>query len=138
MKVDFAFLCDHAEISGKINALGIGFDTIYAREVPARHPYFYLVAQIRASIAEAGDKELTVRLIDEDGKDLTPEIRTAMSIGSPRQGKLESLGRISIGFNNVKFPRYANCSVHAVIDGHEMIRIPLSIEPPDGQRVANA
>ena len=132
MKVDFAFLCDHAEISGKINALGIGFDTIYAREVPARHPYFFLVAQVRASIAEAGDKELTVRLIDEDGKDLTPEIRTVMSIGQPRSGRLESIGRISIGFNNVEFPRYANCSVHAVIDGHEMIRIPLSIEPPDG------
>ena len=45
MRVDFAFLCDHAEVSGKINALGIGFDTIYARKVPARHPYFFLVAQ---------------------------------------------------------------------------------------------
>ncbi len=132
MKVDFAFLCDHAEIAGKINALGIGFDTIYAREVPARHPYFFLVAQFRASIAEMGEKELTVRLIDEDGKDLTPEIRTTLSIGQPSAGRLETLGRISIGFNNVEFPRYANCSVHAVIDGHEMIRIPLSIEAPEG------
>ncbi len=132
MRVDFAFLCDHAEISGKINALGIGFDTIYAKQVPARHPYFFLVAQIRASIAEAGEKQLTVRLIDEDGKDLTPEIRTVMSIGQPRLGRLESLGRISIGFNNVEFPNYSNCSVHAVIDGHEMIRIPLSIESPEG------
>ena len=54
MRVDFAFLCDHAEVSGKINALGIGFDTIYARKVPVRHPYFFLVAQFRASIAEIG------------------------------------------------------------------------------------
>ena len=132
MRVDFAFLCDHAEVSGKINALGIGFDTIYARKVPARHPYFFLVAQFRASIAETGEKQLIVRLIDEDGKDLTPEVRTVMSIGKPRQGRLESLGRISVGFNNVAFPRYTNCSIHAVIDGHEMIRIPLSIEPPEG------
>lgn len=132
MKVDFAFLCDHAEIDGKINALGIGFNTIYAREVPARHPYFFLVAQFRASIAEAGEKHLSVRLIDEDGKDLTPEIRTVMSIPQPGPGKLENLGRISIGFNNIEFPSYANCSVHAVIDGHEMIRIPLSIEAPQG------
>ena len=132
MKVDFAFLCDHAEVSGKINALGIGFNTIYASKVPARHPYFFLVAQFRASIAEAGEKQLIVRLIDEDGKDLTPEIRTVMSIPKPRPGRLESLGRISIGFNNVAFPRYSNCAVHAVIDGHEMVRIPLSIEPPEG------
>ena len=75
---------------------------------------------------------MIVRLIDEDGKDLTPEVRTVMSIGKPRQGRLESLGRISVGFNNVAFPRYTNCSIHAVIDGHEMIRIPLSIEPPEG------
>ena len=30
MTVDFAFVCDYAEVGGKINAMGIGFDTIFA------------------------------------------------------------------------------------------------------------
>ena len=126
--VDFAILGDNEEMSGKINALGIGFHTIYAKQVPARHPYFFLVAQVRVTISEAREKQLTVWPIEEDRKDLTPQIRTVMSISRPKQGKLERLGRICIGFNNVEFPCYASCSVHAVLDGHEKVWIPLSRE----------
>ena len=41
MQVDFAFICDYAEATNKINALGIGFDTIMAARVPTRHPHFF-------------------------------------------------------------------------------------------------
>jgi hypothetical protein len=43
--IDFAFICDYAEIGNKINALGIGFDTIHVQQIP----HFYLVAQIRVN-----------------------------------------------------------------------------------------
>ena len=46
MNLDFAFICDYAEVSGKINALGIGFDTIYSPKVPAKHPLFFLVFHV--------------------------------------------------------------------------------------------
>ena len=60
----FAFICDFADASGgKINALGIGFDTIYAKEVPTTHPHFYLVLKLRADAAEAGDKDIRINLI---------------------------------------------------------------------------
>lgn len=134
MDVDFAFICDHAEVGGKINALGIGFDTIYARQVPVIHPYFYLVAQLRASIAEVGEKDLAVSLIDADGKEVTPEIKAKFNIPQPREGTTETIGRIRIGFNNVTFPRYSEYSIHAVIQGHEMIRISLRIAPPRNAR----
>jgi hypothetical protein len=66
--VDFAFICDYAEATGKINALGIGFDTIFAPNVPTKHPSFFLVVQLRASTVEAGDKQLKISLIDADGQ----------------------------------------------------------------------
>ena len=56
MHTDFAFVCDAAEATSKINALGIGFDTIYANQVPVRHPHFSIVLQLRSSAAEAGQK----------------------------------------------------------------------------------
>ncbi len=129
MKPDFAFICDYADVSGKINALGIGFDTIYAPKVPARHPHFFLVIQLRANVVEAGEKNLEVRLIDEDGTDIIPTLRAKFTIPKPTAGT-ESLGRIALRLQNVEFPRYCSYSLHAVVEGHEMFNIPLKVAPP--------
>ena len=129
MNYDFAFVCDYAEVTGKINALGIGFDTIYAPKVPCKHPHFFLVIQLRANVVEAGEKNLEVRLIDEDGKDIIPVLRGKFTIPRPAVGT-ESIGRIAMEFNNVEFPRYGSYSLHAVIEGHEMVRVPLKVSPP--------
>ena len=129
MKPDFAFICDYAETAGKINALGIGFDTIYAPNVPCKHPSFFLVIQLRANVVEAGEKNLEIRLIDEDGKDIMPILRGKFSIPKPETGT-ESLGRIALQLRNTEFPRYGSYSLHAVIEGHEMVRVPLKVSPP--------
>ena len=129
MKPDFAFVCDYAEVTGKINALGIGFDTIYAPKIPCKHPHFFLVIQLRANVTEAGEKKLEVRLIDEDGKDVIPTLRGKFIIPKPVAGT-ESIGRIAMGFKDVEFPRYGPYSLHAVIEGLEMVRVPLKVSPP--------
>lgn len=129
MKLDFAFVCDYAEVTRKINALGIGFDTIYARNVPAKHPSFFLVIQLRPNVVEAGEKSLEVRLIDEDGKDIIPAVSRKFSVLKPTAGT-ESTGRIAMQFSNVEFPRYGLYSLHAVVEGHEMVRVPLRVSPP--------
>lgn len=129
MEVDFAFICDYAEVTGKINALGIGFDTILAPKVPCRHPSFFLVIQLRANVVEAGEKNLEVRLIDEDGNDVIPALKGKFSIPKTTIGT-ESIGRIAMQFHNVEFPRYGSYSLHAVVEGIEMVRVPLKVSPP--------
>jgi hypothetical protein len=130
LNIDFSFICDYADVTGKINALGIGFDTIYSPRVPCKHPSFFLVVQVRASTVESGEKNLRVNLIDEDGKDVIPAITGKFTIPKPASG-MESVGRIAMRFNNVEFPRYGDYSLHAVIEGHEMVRVPLKvIQPP--------
>lgn len=133
MNVDFAFICDYAEVPGKINALGIGFDTIHAPKVPATHPHFFLVIQLRASLVEAGEKKLEVRLIDEDGTDIIPTLSAKFTISKPAAGT-ESIGRIALEFGNVVFPRYCSYSLHATVEGHEMVRVPLKVSPPPQTR----
>ena len=129
MLVDFAFICDYAEVTAKINALGIGFDTIYASSEPARHPSFFLVFQVRANVVEAGEKNLKVSLIDEDGKNIIPDINSKINISKPREGT-EGVARFALQFGMVQFPKYGSYSIHAVIDGHQMIDIPLKVSPP--------
>lgn len=129
MKIDFAFICDYAEVTHKINALGIGFDTIYAPSVPAVHSSFFLVFQIRASIVECGEKSFNVSLIDEDGNEIIPKISGKFQIPKPMEGT-ESKARVAFQFGMVKFPKNGLYSIHTVIEGHEMIDIPLRIEPP--------
>ena len=133
MNIDFAFICDYAEATGKINAMGIGFDTIYASVIPCKHPFFYLVTQFRASLVEAGEKDLEVHLIDEDGKDIIPPLKGKFAIPRPPVGT-ESIARIAMQFNNVEFPRYGLYSLCAELEGHEVISIPLRISTPPQQR----
>lgn len=129
MEVDFAFICDYAELASKINALGIGFDTIYAPETPVTHPIFHLVVQLRAHLTESGQKPATIRLIDEDGNDVITPMSGALDISVP-PGGTESVGRVNLGFQNVRFPGYGLYSLHVVVQGNEMVRIPLRVAPP--------
>ncbi len=130
MDIDFAFICDYAEVGNKVNALGIGFDSIYAPEVPYTLPHMHLVAQARASVTEAGDKQITIRLIDADGLDVFPEISGTFNVPRPPEGATESIGRIGVALNNVVFPRHSQYSLHVVIQGTEMVRIPLRVVQP--------
>ena len=126
MKVDFAFICDYADAKEKINALGIGFDTIYAPKVPIKHPIFVFVMQLRASIVEAGTKRLEVHLIDEDGKGIIPAISKDIQVGRPTAGT-ESIARVALHFWNVRFPRYGSYSIRTVLDGSEIAAVPLNV-----------
>ena len=130
MEIDFAFVCDYADMGGKINALGIGFDTIFAKEIPHVHSHMHLIAQFRASITEAGRKKLTVQIIDADGASVGPSIEGEMEVRSPDVGS-EAVGRLGIEFKNVQFERYGHYSLHILIDGNEVQRIGFRVaEPP--------
>jgi hypothetical protein len=129
LNIDFAFVCDYADVTAKINAMGIGFDTIYSPTVPCKHAMFYLVIQFRANVVEAGEKQIEVNLIDEDGKGIIPPLKGKINMLKPASGT-ESMSRLALQFNNVEFPRYGTYSLHSLVDGHEMVRVPLRVSPP--------
>lgn len=129
MDLDFAFLCDYAEVTNKINALGIGFNAITAVQVPHVHPLFFLVVQIRSTVVEAGQKKLEVRLIDADGNDIMPTRQMTFEVPKPTSG-IESLGRMNIALRNISFPHYGSYSLHILVDGHPLHRVGFSIAKP--------
>jgi hypothetical protein len=132
MKVDFAFICDYADARGKINALGIGFDTIYAPKVPVKHPIFSFVLQLRTSAEDFGAKKIEVHLTDDDGKDIISAINRTIQLRRPATGA-ESIARLALQFGNVQFPRHGHYSIRAVLDGHEIASVPLNVSLPPKQ-----
>jgi len=131
MHTDYIFICDYAEARDKVNALGIGFDTIFAPKVPARHPHFYVVIQLRFSIAEVGSKDVKAYLINADGVDVIPPITGKLEVGPPRPGSLDNIVRLTMGFGNVEFKEYGSYSVKVSVAGQEVASIPLRVtEPP--------
>jgi hypothetical protein len=137
MNADFAFVCDFAEATSKINALGIGFDTIYAAQLPVRHPHFSLVLQLRSSASEAGQKRIQVSLFDEDGKDVIPPIQGQFNL--PRaEGRLHSVGRFVMEFNSVEFKGYGQYTVSVAVEGIEVASIPFRVaQAPKPPTLAN-
>lgn len=133
MDIDYAFICDYADEGprGKINALGIGLNRIFAPKVPYRLSHFHLVFQLRASIAEVGTKELLISLIDADGREVIPTLKREVEIPKPSPREIETTTRANIGFGNVEFPKYGDYSIHVAIAGVEMARTSLRVvEPP--------
>jgi hypothetical protein len=129
MNTDFAFICDFADATSKLNALGIGFDTIYAAQLPTRHPHFSLVLQLRSSASEAGQKRIQVSLFDEDGKDIIPPVQGQFNL--PRtEGRLHSIGRFVMEFNSVEFKDYGQYTVSVAVEGIEVSSIPFRVISP--------
>lgn len=128
MEVDFAFICDYADASGpKVHALGIGFDTIFAPNVPIKHPQFMFVAQLRASMAELGAKEVAIRLIDADGHILI-NIPGQVNVERPVTG-LESIQKVAVAFHMVEFPRFGDYALHLVVGGIDVHRVRIRVAP---------
>ncbi len=127
MQLDFAFLCDYADAGNKINALGIGFDTIFAKEAPAMHPLFFVVVQLRASAAEVGNQPFTLHLIDADGANVMDPIQASLNIAPPPAGVRENIARLAIRLNNINFPKFSDYAVRVLIQGREVASLPIRV-----------
>ena len=130
MEVNFAFLCDYADQSGgKMTAVGIGIDTIYAAKVPVKHYLLYAVISIKFSATEVGPKQVGMHLIDEDGKSVVPPLNATINVGSPPPGFLYRNQQIALAMQGVTFPHYGDYTVSWLVGGQEIKAIPLKVAP---------
>lgn len=130
MDVEYKFLCDHAqEAGGKLHALGVGIDNIYAQQVPATHPHMGLVVGLRYSRAESGQKQLRVNLITSDGVEVIDPIEGPMAFPEPASG-VEGLANILLDMNQLTFPEYGAYAFHVTVNGNEVARLPLTVSRP--------
>ena len=137
MHIDYAFICDFAEAREKVNALGIGFDRIFAPKIPVKHPHFSIVVQLKFNRTETGTKDVEVHLTDADGTDIIPPVKGQIVVNAPPPGILEGTARLVMEFGNVEFKNYGDYAVRVNIATQEVVSIPLSITQPPQTQKAN-
>jgi hypothetical protein len=129
MDCDFAFLCDFAEQDRKLHAVGIGWETIQAPSLPHRQPNMGIVVRLRGSVAEAGTKDVSVRLIDADGKDVISAIHQQVSF-EPRG--MEGHVNLVVQLTNVQFNAYGSYAAYVTVGGEQKARLSFTVMEPRG------
>lgn len=132
MEVDFAFLCDYADgFSRKLHALGVGIDTLHLKEVPGIHNGFFAVIQFRFMSTEAGTKDIDLRMLDPDGRDVVPPFRGKLEALSP-PGATEATARWVMRFQPLKFDTWGSHAVVWLVQGQEAKRLTFRVvQPPE-------
>ena len=82
MEVKLAALADSANLSqeGKLNVLGI-FNKVGAHSFPAQHPGSAFIIVLEAHPTEAGQHEVEVLFVDEDGQ---VQMKAGITVEFPR------------------------------------------------------
>jgi hypothetical protein len=124
MECEFAFLCDFAEQDRKLHAVGIGWETIQAPSLPHRQPNMGIVVRLRGSAAEAGEKGMSVRLLDADGVDVISSIHQLVKF-DPRG--LEGHVNLVVQLTNVQFNSYGSYAVYVTVGGEQKARLSFNV-----------
>lgn len=137
--VDVALLADSVQaVRGKLFILGGGWDTLWVRRFPARHPSLAIGLRLRIPVSWASDViGLEVELQDEDGKGLLPrslshEIRMPANRTHPPGATDMGLIR-SFTFNNLRFDHEGAYSFVISVDGEPVSRIRFMVRQRPGQ-----
>lgn len=124
MECEFAFLCDFAEQDRKLHAVGIGWETIQAPNLPHRQPNMGIVARLRGTVAESGTKDVSVRLIDADGEDVINAIHQQLKF-EPRG--LEGHVNLVVQLTNVSFKSLGAYAVYVTVGGEQKARLSFNV-----------
>ncbi len=146
MEID-AFLADSAEsVQGKLYAIGIGWNSIYASAFPFQQSRIALGIAIQVPYKETNEQHsLVVHLEDEDGRrrqlglEIQPggeprpllEVRTVFTMGRPPMlppGDAQVIS-FAMNFDQLPFERPAMFNWVLSIDDREHKRLPMRVNP---------
>jgi hypothetical protein len=120
MNVEYAFLCDYADSSNKLTAVGIGIDSIYVGVLPVIHPQLFVVLALKFTASETGRKRaFEVHLQDADAKDIIPPITGDLDIQTPAEGMSYRTHRVVNALYGLKLEQFGNYQISWLIDGNE-------------------
>ena len=128
VQLDFAFICDYADSTSKVVAIGIGFDQIHAPSLPVRHPRLCVVARFRAHKTEVGQKQARVVIMDADGSEVAA-VQGIVDLVDPVD-RLETTATLVVNFDNLTFDHYGPYSAHILLDGNEIHRTAFEVSQP--------
>jgi hypothetical protein len=136
--VDVAILADAIQaVRGKLFILGGGWDTLWVREFPARHPSLAIGLRLRVPMSWNSESlRLSVELQDEDGKPLlTGPLSQVIKLPAARtHSSAADFGLIrSFTFNNLQFTQEGAYSFVINVDDEPVSRLRFSVRQRPGE-----
>ena len=126
MDVELLALCDAAtEHAGKLNILGC-FDQINAPALPVFTRPCCVAARVRFMNLEAGNKQVRIAIVDEDGHDVLPAIQINAGIQVPANVP-SAIAQFVVQIQQLQLPRFGEYAVAFAVDGRVEKSIPLFV-----------
>ena len=126
MEIQVAVLCDSAvDYRGKLCILGT-FDTIITPTLPSTHPHCSIALRLVFRDADEGKHKIKLRLINEDGKNLLPNIEPELQIKMPENVFFFSRNLV-FNLQQIKFEQAGVYSIDVLFDDQMAARIPLQV-----------
>ena len=132
MEIEIFTLCDAAaDYQGRLNILGV-FDTIFAPQMPAKHPFCAVALRMRFRMTEHGQHRLTLHIVDDDGKLVISPLEGSFSVEMPGNSPVASVNLV-LNLGQVSFDNYGEYAVNLAIDNRQEASLPFWVkEPPKG------
>lgn len=127
--VDVALLADSVQaVRGKLFVLGGGWDTLWVRQFPARHPSLAIGLRLRVPISWTSERlALSVELQDADGKPVLPQPLShdiKLPANPPQSAGTSDFGLVrSFTFNNLRFEHDGAYSFVISVDDDPVSRL---------------
>lgn len=131
--VDVALLADAVQaVRGKLFVLGGGWDTLWVRQFPARHPSLAIGLRLRVPISwNSASLMLSVELQDADGRSMLPRPLShdiKLPSDPPRSQGTSDFGLIrSFTFNNLRFEHEGAYSFVISVDDEPVSRLRFTV-----------
>lgn len=139
--VDVALLADSVQaIRGKLFILGGGWDTLWVRQFPARHPSLAIGLRLRIPTSWHSDEvKLSVELQDVDGKPIFPQpLSQQIRLPRPNDNQPTDIGLVrSFTFNNLVFGHEGPYSFVISVDEDPVSRLRFAVRLRPGSTDPN-
>lgn len=127
MQLLLASLCDSAaDYNGKLCVLG-AFDTLCAPQFPIVHPQCSLAVRLLFSPQDVGHHQLSIQLLDEQGKAVMPAFTPDIDVAFPPGAVPFVTRNLVLNLQRLRFEQPGVFQFHIAMDGEEIISIPLRV-----------
>jgi hypothetical protein len=128
MNIEAFVICDAAtEYGGKLNVLG-AFDTIFAKEMPAVHPFCAVALRLRFTKVEQGSHNVRISFVDADGHSILPNLDAGVQINiGPNDQSV--CANLVLNISGLKFPKPGAYSIDLAVDSRHEKSLPVFVRP---------
>lgn len=127
MDLSLLTLCDSAQdYNGKLCVLGT-FDSFAARELPVVHPGCAIAMRFIFTPEDEGERELTIRLLNEKEEDILPQqMKANIPFNLPPGANFFSRNLV-VGMQGLRFEEAGDYHLEVAIDGNVLKKLPLRV-----------